>query len=164
MSVEDRLAALEKRVRAAEDQLEIIRLLNSYGPLVDSGESHPAADLWVEGGVYNVGGGDGAGWRALTAPADLVAMYDGEGHQGLIHTGAAHLTATPRISVNGDTAEAVAYSFVVKKEKDRWFVWRAAANHWDLVRTPKGWRIKERYNRTLDGSQDSHDTLRRAVR
>ncbi len=47
MNTEDRLAALEKRLLAAEDQLEIIRLLNSYGPQVDSGESEAAAHLWV---------------------------------------------------------------------------------------------------------------------
>jgi SnoaL-like domain/Maltoporin periplasmic N-terminal extension len=159
MSVEDRLAALEKRLRAAEDQLEIIRLLNSYGPLVDSGEAQPAAHLWVEGGVYEVGG-----VRPMKAYDDLVAMYESDGHQDLIHTGASHLTATPRITVKGDTAEAVAYSLVVKKRGDEWFLWRAAANHWTLIRTPEGWRIKERYNRVLDGSKESHDTLRRVLR
>jgi hypothetical protein len=40
LSTEERLAALETRLRVAEDKLEILDLLNSYGPLVDSG--HPA--------------------------------------------------------------------------------------------------------------------------
>ena len=56
MNTEDRLVALETRLRAAEDQLEIIRLLNTYGPAVDSGASRPAAELWIEGGIYNIGG------------------------------------------------------------------------------------------------------------
>lgn len=159
MSIEQRLAALEARVRAAEDQLEIIRLLNSYGPLVDSGESVPASELWVEGGAYDVGGGN-----RLTAPDDLIAMYETDGHKGLVNTGVSHLTATPRITLKGDEAEAVAYSFVVLKEDGRWFIWRASANHWTLRRTDKGWRIVERYNRLLDGSQASHDTLRRVMR
>jgi hypothetical protein len=159
MSVETRLAALEERLRAAEDQLEIIRLLNSYGPLVDSGESQAAAHLWVEGGAYDVGGG-----ARLKAYGDLAAMYDSQGHQDLIHTGAAHLTATPRITVKGDEAEAVAYSFVVLKDGEAWKVWRASANHWTLTRTTEGWRIVERYNRVLDGSDASHDTLRRVLR
>jgi hypothetical protein len=50
MSIEARLAALEARLRAAEDQLEIIRLLNTYGRAVDSGASRPAAQPWIEGG------------------------------------------------------------------------------------------------------------------
>jgi hypothetical protein len=154
-----RVEALEARLRAAEDQLEIIRLVSTYGPLVDSGESKAAAELWITGGAYDVGG-----ITRLIAPDELVAMYDSAGHRDLIGTGCAHLTATPCITLNGDEAEAVAYSFVVLNEADRWFVWRASANHWTLRRTHNGWRIVERYNRTLDGSQASHDTLRRVLR
>lgn len=158
MSVEERLAALETRLLAAEDQLEIIRLLTSYGPLVDSGESQPAAHLWIKGGIYDIGGR-----HRVEAHDDIAAIYDSQGHRDLIKTGCSHLTATPRITVSGDTAEAVAYSYVVLKEDDRWYLWRASINHWDLVRTPHGWRIKERYNRVLDGSDESHATMRRAL-
>lgn len=162
MDMEQRMAALEARLMAAEDQLEILRLLNSYGPLVDSGASEAAAALWADGGGYNFSGGISGGTR-LTAPAQLVAMYETAGHRELVSTGVSHLTATPRITVTGDTAEAVGYSFVVLKEGDRWYFWRAAINHWLLVRTPDGWRIKERFNRALDGSQDSHGTMRKVL-
>jgi len=172
MNIEDRLTVLEgrlaetqKRLQIAEDQLAIIALLNSYGPLVDSGESEAAAQLWKEGGIYDVGG---AGPK--TAPNDLVAIYDDpNGHQALIREGSSHLTATPRITVDGDRAEAVAYSFVIKKEGDawhglRWTIMRAAANHWTLIRTNEGWRIDTRTNRVLDGSSQSHEVLRRTFR
>jgi hypothetical protein len=159
MNTEERLSALESRLQAAEDQLEIIRLLTTYGPAVDSGASEAAARLWIEGGIYDVGG------IARWDTDQLIAMYDGEGHQALIHQGSAHLTTTPRITVNGDAAEAVAYSFVVLKraKQDAWDFWRAAVNHWKLTRTPEGWRIVERFNRVLDGSKASHDTLRKAL-
>ena len=55
MTTEDRLAALEARLRAAEDHLEILNLLSSYGPLVDSATAREAGELWVEGGGYNFG-------------------------------------------------------------------------------------------------------------
>ena len=42
--------------------------------------------------------------------------------------------------------------------------WRAAINHWELVRTPQGWRIKIRTNRVIDGSDESHDVMRRVMR
>ena len=158
MSIEQRLEALEQRLQIAEDQLEIIRLVTSYGPLVDSGESMPAAKLWIDGGIYDIGGR-----HRVPAPDEIAAIYDSEGHQDLINTGCSHLTATPRITVSGDTAQAVAYSFVVLKEGERWYLWRASINHWDLVRTTDGWRIKERYNRVLDGSRESHDTMRRVL-
>ena len=159
MNTEDRLVALETRLRAAEDQLEIIRLLNTYGPAVDSGASRPAAELWIEGGIYNIGG-----VGAVTAHDDIAAIYDSKGHQDLIHQGSSQLTSTPRVTVDGDQAEAVAYSFVVLKRDSEWYIWRASANHWKLVRTSLGWRIAERYNRVLDGSDASHETLRRALR
>lgn len=158
--IDARLEALEARLRAAEDQLAIQNLLNSYGPLVDSGEAAAASALWVDGGGYNFSGGIAGGTR-LEAPDQLVAMYETEGHMGLVNTGCSHLTATPRITVTGDTAEAVGYSYVMLREGDRWFLWRAAVNHWQLVRTPDGWRIAERFNRALDGSTDSHDTMRK---
>jgi hypothetical protein len=158
MDVEERLGALEARLRAAEDQLEIIRLLNSYGPLVDIGESQLVAELWADDGVYDAGG-----MGRLEGHDALVAMYESDGQQDLIHMGSAHVTATPRIVLDGDTAEAVAYSFVLRRSDAAWDVWRASANHWRLVRTPDGWRVAERFNRVVDGSEASHDVLRRAI-
>lgn len=162
MSVEQRLQQVEQRLRKAEDHLAILNLLNSYGPLVDSGSSRSAAELWVEGGGYNFSGGLSGGTR-LEAPDQLVAMYETEGHKGLVDTGVSHFTATPKVTIDGDQAEAIGYSFVILKEGERWFVWRGAINHWTLARTEDGWRIRERYNRTLDGSAESHEVMRRVL-
>src|SRR5579871_6059762 len=160
-SVEDRLAALEARLQAAEDHLAILNLLNTYGPLVDSATAEPAGALWVKGGGYNFGLNEG-GTKRLEAPDEIAGMYSWPGHVDLVNTGCAHLTATPKITVDGDAAQAVGYSFVVLREEDRWFLWRAAVNHWTLRRTDAldngGWRIVERFNRTLDGSPESHET------
>ncbi len=161
-SVEDRLAALEQRLGAAEDHLQILNLLNSYGPLVDSGTGEPAAELWLAGGGYSRSKAGGGTARAI-APEDLVAMYASDGHRTLVDNGVSHLTATPIITVDGDSAHAVGYSFVVLRESDRWILWRAAINEWSLARTPEGWRIAERLNRVLDGSQDSHDVMRKVL-
>lgn len=159
MEVEQRLAALETRVQAAEDQLEIIRLLNSYGPAVDSGSSQPAASLWIDEGAYDVGGG----FRAV-GHEDLLKIWENDGHMGLVNQGVSHLIATPRITVQGDTAEAVAYSYVVLRREEDWHVWRAAINHWTLVRTGDGWKIRERFNRLLNGAPESHEVMRRGLR
>lgn len=162
MSIEDRLAALEQRLRAAEDHLEILNLLNSYGPLVDSATAKEAGELWVEGGGYNFGLNEG-GTKRLVAPDEIAGMYSWEGHMNLVNTGCSHLTATPKITVAGDEAQAVGYSFVVLREGERWYLWRAAINHWTLRRQPEGWRIVERFNRTLDGSPQSHETMRKVT-
>ncbi|WP_072805872.1 nuclear transport factor 2 family protein [Rhodococcoides yunnanense] len=158
MSIEERLDELEQRLLAAEDQLEIIRLLNTYGPAVDSASGKPASELWTENGSYNPGG-----TFVKTGRAQIEHMYSSDTHQRLVHTGVSHLTATPRITLHGDTAEAVAYSYVILKRDEEWMIWRAAINHFTLARTPEGWRIVERFNRVLDGSEDSHDTMRKGL-
>lgn len=162
MSVEERIAALETRLQKAEDHLEILNLLNTYGPLVDSATAQPAGKLWVEGGGYNFTKPDGGAQR-LAAPDEIADMYAWPGHVDLVNTGCAHLTGTPKISVRGDAAQAVGYSFVVLREDDRWFLWRAAVNHWTLRRTSDGWRIVERFNRALNGSPESHETMRKVM-
>jgi hypothetical protein len=167
MNTEQRLAAVEARLRKAEDHLEILNLLNTYGPLVDSATGAPAGDLWVPGGGYNFTLPDG-GTKRLEAPAEIAEMYGWPGHLDLVNTGCAHLTGTPKITVDGDEAHAVGYSFVVLREDPeggdrRWFLWRAAVNHWTLRRTEDGWRIVERFNRALDGSPESHETMRKVM-
>lgn len=162
MDTEARLATLEARLRKAEDQLEILNLLNTYGPLVDSATAEPAGALWVEGGGYSFTLPDG-GTKRLSAPDEIAGMYGWPGHLDLVNTGCAHLTGTPKITVDGDEAQAVGYSVVILKEDDRWFLWRAAVNHWTLRRTADGWRIAERVNRALDGSAESHAIMRQVL-
>lgn len=162
MDREARLLELERRLQRAEDQLAIQNLLMSYGPLVDSATAGPAGELWVEGGGYNFTLPDG-GTKRLVAPEEVSGMYAWPGHLDLVNTGCAHLTATPKITVDGDTAQAVGYSVVILKEGERWFLWRAAVNHWTLERTGEGWRIVERFNRALDGSPESHATMRKVL-
>lgn len=162
MDREARLLELERRLQRAEDQLAIQNLLMSYGPLVDSATAGPAGDLWVPGGGYSFTLPDG-GTKRLEAPDEIAGMYGWPGHLDLVNTGCAHLTATPKITIDGDDAQAVGYSVVILKEADRWFLWRAAVNHWTLKRTSEGWRIAERFNRALDGSPESHATMKKVL-
>jgi hypothetical protein len=37
------------------------------------------------------------------------------------------------------------------------------ANRWEFARTAEGWKIKRRVFRSLDGSDDALDILRRAL-
>ncbi|RYE01383.1 MAG: nuclear transport factor 2 family protein [Sphingomonadales bacterium] len=147
-------SSIEQRLQALEDQLEIIRLLSFYGPLVDAGECAAAAGLWAADGCYDVGGE-----HAATGGDQIAALYSGERHQSLIHRGSGHVTTTPHIRLDGDTATAFAHSFVLLRDERGWAVWRASANRWTLVRTADGWRIRERVNRVLDGSSDSHKLM-----
>ena len=72
----------------------------------------------------------------------------------------AMFTAPPRITLLGDRAEALAYSYVARRRNGEWFLYRAAINRWQLVRTPAGWRIENRTNRLLEGTEDSYAVMR----
>jgi len=157
---EERFAALEARVRNTEDQLEIIRLVASYGPAVDSGQSRKAGELWAKDGVYDPGG-----LEPMIGPDGVAATMDGPIHRKLIRKGAGHILSTPQIThLEGDEAWALNHAFVLLKGDDGWDVWRATANAWKLRRTADGWRVEYRLNRVLDGSEESHDTFRKGVR
>ena len=151
---EERIARLEERLRRVEDQLEIINLVASYGPLVDSGDSVGAAALWTSDGVYDVDTGTYEGH------AGLAAMVDSPPHQKLIERGCAHLTTTPRVSVQGDTAVAVTHSqLLLRSRTGNYEVVRATAHRWELVRTADGWRVERRTSRLLDGGEAARTLL-----
>jgi ketosteroid isomerase-like protein len=155
MTVEERLAALEQRLSRVEDELAIIRLMASYGPLVDAGDGDAVAGLWTEDGEYDVDG------RVMRGQADIAAMVRSRGHQGMIRGGAAHFLGPARVEVDGDDAIAVCESIVVRHNEDGsgYRVWRAGANHVTLRRTNAGWRIVARMTRPLDGSTEARELL-----
>jgi ketosteroid isomerase-like protein len=154
MTVEERLALLEQRLRRAEDELAIARLMASYGPLVDAGAADAVAGLWAEDGEYDVDG-----WH-MPSRADVAEMVRSPAHQGLISRGSAHFLGPVRVDVDGDEAVAVCESIVVLHNEDGSYrVWRAGANHVTLRRTAEGWRIVKRVTRALDGSPAARDLL-----
>jgi hypothetical protein len=160
VTVEDRFAALERRLQAAEDQLAIIRLISSYAPAVDSGTNDPASGLWVEDGVYDIGG-----YSRVVGRENISAQINLNQNPAILNRGYGHLLTTPQITLDGDTAQAVNYSFAfIRNERaDGWALDRASANHWRLMRTADGWRVVERFNRLMDGAQIARDTLRKGV-
>ncbi|MEV0660958.1 nuclear transport factor 2 family protein [Actinomadura luteofluorescens] len=153
MSVEARLAALEGRLRALEDEREITRLILSYGPLVDSGCASEVAGLWEPDGVYDVDE------LMMTGHPEIEAMVRSANHQRWISGGCAHVVGPPHVTVTGDEATAVGYTLMIVKRPDGFVLRRATANHWRLRRTPSGWRAVTRTNRVLDGREESPDLL-----
>jgi hypothetical protein len=159
MTAEQRIAALEQRLRKVEDELAIGRLMASYGPLVDAGDADAVARLWVEDGEYDV-----EGWH-MRSQADVAEMVRSPAHQGLIRGGCAHFLGPVHVDVAGDEGVAVCESIVVRHNEDGrgYRVWRAGANHVTLRRTAAGWRIVKRITRTLDGSIEARDLLAAGV-
>ncbi|WP_433562026.1 nuclear transport factor 2 family protein [Nocardia sp. CA-151230] len=151
--IEERLAVLEDRLRRVEDELAITRLIASYGPLVDAGAAEAVAELWTEDGEYDV-----EGWH-MRDRGQVRDMVESQAHQSLIAAGSAHFLGPVSVTVDGDTAAAVCESLLVRRRDGGFFVWRAGANHFRLVRTPEGWRIAQRITRALDGSEAARKLL-----
>jgi len=149
------MEALTARVRALEDQLEIMQLTAQYGPAADSGAGDVAAALWTEDGTFNV-----AGHFRLAGRDAIAGMLNGAGHQGLIAGGAAHVLTVPHIVVNGDEATGRSHALNIRSHAaDEFRIGRVSANTWHWVRTSQGWRIADRVNASLDGTPGHREML-----
>ena len=155
---QNRLLALERRVQQLEDQVAVLRIVNSWGPAVDTGSSEAAGALWDEGGVLE------SDLSRLEGPGAVVAMVESDGQQSLISQGCAHVQSAPIVTVEGDHAVAVTYSQVYLHSDQGHHVWRVSANQWEFARTRSGWRVTRRLNRVIDGSPDARQILVRALR
>ena len=111
---------LEARLRRLEDESAIRRLVMSYGPAADAGLTAFAANVWLEDGVYDWDA-DGVPHSGRTAVDE---MLQGAGHQGLIAHGVAHFAGPLLVEVEGDQATALNYSLIMRREDDRYFLWR----------------------------------------
>ncbi len=142
----DSIEGLARRVRRLEDEAEIRRVVMTYGPAADAGMAGAAGQLWMEDGEYD--------WDANGTPhvgsAGVEAMLRTDGHVGLIGAGAAHFAGPLLISLAGDDATAVNYSLIMRRDAQRFYLWRVSAVRWDLERTGSGWRVRRRTNRLLD--------------
>jgi hypothetical protein len=154
---DDRIAALESRLQALEDELDIARLIASYGPLVDAGAPE-VAGLWVEDGVYDVDE------VYLAGRSQVAAMVASDPHRSWIRGGCAHVVGPPLVTVAGDEAVAVCHSLMIVHGADGFVVRRATANHWALRRGPDGWRVTTRTNRILDGRAEAPALLAAGAR
>jgi ketosteroid isomerase-like protein len=154
----DRQAALEDRIRLLEDQFAIHRLVNSWGPAVDTGDSRAAAELWADEGVLE------SDLSHLVGPEAVAAMVESEGQQSLIRQGCAHVQAFPLVTIDGDVATATGYSRVYRYLDGAHEIWRVSANRWEFRRTESGWRVTRRVNHVIDGGPEAQELLNRGLR
>jgi SnoaL-like domain len=154
MHLDNRLDALEARVRLLEDQLAIYQVMAAYGPAADSGATDAAVALWAEDGIYDLHA------RVMVGHEEIARELEGEWHQGLIGRGSAHIVSMPKVEITGDNAVANCHSRLYRREGDGDYrVISCSANRWEFVRGPQGWRVTRRVSRQLDGSAQSHAVL-----
>ena len=155
--LQDRLAVMEERLRLLEDQLALLRLINTWGPAVDTGHSEAAASLWTDDGVLE------SDMSYLVGPQAVAAMVEGDGQQALVQQGSAHVPAFPVVTVAGDRASATGYTTVYRHTPEGYEVWRVSANHWEFHRGAGGWRVARRTAQVIDGGPKAKELLRGAL-
>jgi ketosteroid isomerase-like protein len=149
----DVVNALEARIARLEDQLAIHRLINSWGPAVDTGQAEAAAALFSDDAVLK------SDMSHLIGPAAIEEMVHSDGQQALIRQGSAHIPAFPLVEIDGDSARALGYSRVYLHTESGYEVWRVSANYWEFRRTANGWRVSSRINHVIDGGPEAQELL-----
>lgn len=155
--LERRLDALESRLKATEDELAIIRLVASYGPLVDCGSTDLAPALFAENGVYDVSYG------RMSGPDAFSQLLKGAEHQRLLESGIAHVMGLPWVRVEHDNAVAINSTQLYLKDEQGYSIFRVAQNLWKLSRTAEGWKVVERINRLIGNDGEARALLHGAI-
>ncbi|QLL05683.1 nuclear transport factor 2 family protein [Mycobacterium vicinigordonae] len=148
---------LAARLRRLEDERDIARLIASYGPAVDAGDSDATARLWAQDGVYDVD------VMRMESREDVHAMVSSAPHQRLVASGCCHFLGPCVVTVDGDTAVAVCESLVLIREGEGYHVWRCTANHFVLKRIEGRWQIGTRTSRVLDGTPEARALLTKGL-
>jgi len=140
--VTQRLAALERRLQAVEDELAIHRLIIRYGLAVDTGDAERTAAVFAADGVYD------ADVRLMRGRGEVADMVRSERHQAMVGR-CAHQIGPAVVHVDGDRATALGYSRVYLRGDDGIAIYRVSMNRWELERRHGMWLIARRLTRLL---------------
>ena len=153
----ERFTAIERRLRALEDQVAIYQIVCGYGYAVDGLNGDAVGALYAPEGVYAIADtGTISGRKAIAAITALPAHLD------LVRNGCAHMSTLPHVVIDGDRASATCHTLVVTKGEDGFFVLRLSASRLELSRDARdGWRIDQRQNYLLDGDPRGPELLAR---
>ena len=170
MAAESR--AIEDRIRAIEDRLEIYNLIASHPPSADTGADYYTRAVYVEDGELDLGRG-----KAVAGNETIAAITRRPEHQAAIAGGLAHFAGLPYIELDGDRAVVTSYLQILTPHptgaphevpnhgvSNGFRIHRVAANRWELERSGEGWKIRRRTVRTVDGTEPPREILRGALR
>lgn len=164
--------ALEQRVHAIEDRLEIYNLIAGHPPSADTGADYYTEAVYTEDGVFD----RGANLPGATGNKAIAAIVKSAAHQEAVAGGIAHFTGLPYIALDGNDAVVTSYLQILTPNKTGeaievpnhgaslgYHIHRVVTSRWELKRTASGWKIKRRTIRLVDGSEPSREILRGAL-
>ena len=163
--VSARLAELEKRLAALEDEREIRELLSRYGYYADACLDDDFFRLFTDDCAMDVSSGrepdpyEVLRWEGQAAMREFLSVRTaghGEGFAGRsLHMQGNNLA----IALHGDAAIASGYSFILHQDGPQIRLKSASINEWHLRRVEGRWMIVERKRRMV-GAPDTADVVR----
>jgi hypothetical protein len=167
MQLEERLAALEERVRLLEDEKELRELLARYGYYADAPLDEEYFGLFTDDCVMDVsaGGEDDpyavVRWEGLDEMrrflSERTAQHDNGFYGHSFHVQGNNLA----IRITGDDAVANGYSFIFHQDGPTLKLLSASLNEWAFRREGGLWRLQMR-KRRMAGAPDAAEVLRAA--
>jgi hypothetical protein len=146
----DRLAALEARVVALEDERAIRVLIARYCYLADGKRDDDLVSLFTADAVMG-SKADGTSRAAAGRDAIRAQVADANGHHrpDLYGHGLHLLGENLVVALDGDRAMASSYSVLVLRRDDEFVIYSASSNEWSLRRVDGEWCIAARHRRPV---------------
>jgi len=136
------LSALQARLRALEEERNILRTLYRYGHTMDYGPGEEWVDCFTEDGVFAAPRREGGGHRQEGRAALTAFMANHSRAPAKYHK---HLLIEPRISINGNEARVESYFARLDETRGEPYLQSFGRYKDRLVKCPDGvWRFKER--------------------
>ena len=155
MTDEERLALLEGRIAALEDERAVRDILTRYGLAVDSGDTAATVALYAPDCVIDI---DASvilnGWR------EARFLVESPAHQEILPE-CAHVMGPFTVALNGTSAVATGYATVFVRRDGKPGVWRQSFGRWELEKREGRWLIVRRVSRSV-GHPDAGGLFNRA--
>lgn len=147
---------LEERLALVEDYIEIMQLINSYGPAADATHWDLLREIWAEDSVYEIGG-----LGVYEGHEGLKQAFYGEFHQGLMESGSGHVSSAPHLVIDGDRATGTHHGTLYKQIDGKFPVVRLIASRWEFERREGRWVVTRRTNEVLQENPRARELLAR---
>ena len=147
---------LEERLALVEDYIEIMQLINSYGPAADATHWELLKEIWAEDSVYEIGG-----LGVYEGHEGLKQAFYGEFHQGLMESGSGHVSSAPHLVIDGDRATGTHHGTLYKQIDGKVPVVRLIASRWEFERREGRWVVIRRTNEVLQENPRARELLAR---
>ena len=146
------ISALTERVQALEDRLEITQLLMMHPMSIDSGAAEFWMSHWTEDSTmdrYQDPERHSGDYAGTYGKATMLEEIKSPELAQLREDGLMHISTSPSILIDGDTASATNYTQLIGLEGTAYRIRRVIVNRWELRREDGVWRISKRTMRPM---------------